>query len=257
MSEAPRFSVIIVTLNAEHTISVALNSVLNQTLEDIEVIIVDGASTDRTLELIRHFNDPRVKIISEKDDGIYFAMNKGINFSRGEFIHFLNADDFFANDDVLLPVYNLFVETEACVIYSDIAFVDGTGKILARWRSSPFKRGEISNGFHVPHPGFFAKAALYDRLGGFDESMSIAADFDLMARFLEDDYTKVKYFQKTTVHMNPHGYSSRLSSIIIGFFEIRRTLKKLGAQTTSLRFILNRYRNKLFRKLMVLFKGSV
>ena len=206
-----KISIITVCYNSEETISDTIQSVLSQDYKDVEYIIVDGKSTDRTLEIIQSIKS-RIKLISEKDRGIYDAMNKGIAHARGEILGFLNADDIYADDSALQTVAQCFSDDprlDAC--YSDLIYVDQFDKshTVRYWRSSPFVQGSFSRGWCPPHPTFFVRRSVYERFGGFDLSYRFAADNELMMRFLEVHKLRVKYVPDVLVKMRLGGTTNK------------------------------------------------
>lgn len=245
----PYFSIVTVCFNSAETIKETLASVSEQTFSDFEHIIVDGKSTDKTLEIITEHDNSQLHIISEPDDGIYDAMNKGLERASGEVIAILNSDDKFADHDVLMWVYNLFESTQTDVVYSAIKYFNPPNLSISIWSPDLFAAGCYKAGFHAPHPGFFAKRRLYDKLGKFDVSMKIAADFDLMMRFMEHPQTVSKRLDKVTVDMRSNGVSSTLKNIFIGLSDIRRAFQKRECNITLPVYIVRRYAPKILRKL--------
>ena len=176
-----KISIITVCYNSEKTIGKTLESIFNQSSKKIEHIIVDGMSTDSTLSIISKLPYKK-KVISEPDNGIYDAMNKGIEIAEGDIIGFLNSDDFYANNDIISKVLKQFEndpKIDAC--YSDLIYVDrfNTSKIVRYFRSSEFYEGLFSKGWCPPHPTFFVRRSIYERLGKFDLNYHIASDVDL------------------------------------------------------------------------------
>lgn len=248
----PKFSIITVSYNAEKTIASTLKSINSQKHDDYEVIVIDGKSNDNTIPIIQKYATEKYLIISETDNGLYDAMNKGLSLASGDIIHFLNADDTFSGATVLTDVATSFAEASCGIVYSSIRYVNSLGEELDIWECDEYYPGKIASGFHVPHPGFFAKKCLFDQLGGFDTSMKIAADFDLMARFFELGHVKAKRLNQVTVNMFASGTSSKIRNIVMGFWEIQHSLRKLGIRVQLINFILARYLPKIRRKLLTL-----
>ncbi|MDC0739709.1 glycosyltransferase family 2 protein [Cognatishimia sp. SS12] len=248
MTKIPYFSIITVCYNSEETIQATLRSVSSQKFTDYEHLIIDGGSQDATLDAIQELQTSLTKVISEPDGGIYDAINKGLKLSLGEVVVILHSDDSFADQDVLHDLHKIFLETDADIVYSSIEFIRPDNTSAATWVPTNFQHGDYRSGFHTPHPGFFAKSILYDKLGFFDLGMPIAADFDLMYRFMEHSSTKSVKLDKITVNMRADGESSSLRNIFQGFLDIRRALKKQGENVFLPIYYLRRYAPKIGRK---------
>jgi glycosyltransferase involved in cell wall biosynthesis len=223
-----KISLITVSYNSEETIRETFESVRGQKIEgfELEYIHVDGLSNDATMEISQEFNDIITTRISEKDSGIYNAMNKGIQMASGDVIGFLNSDDTFTSHDVLHSISNLFNSDEGVgIVYTDIDYVDSLGQIKRKWRTG--QRKSFSKGWHPAHPGFYAKKRIFDLHGDFDETLRIAADFDLMLRFIEIAKTKTNYLNKVCVNMKLGGESNRsFKNIRLGNKQIIQSFKK-------------------------------
>ena len=173
-----KISIITVCFNSDKTIADTLRSARSQTYTNIEHIIVDGGSKDETLAVVAAEVMPNHKLVSEKDKGIYDAMNKGIAIATGEVIGFINADDFYPSPDVLAKVAATFEASGADCCYGDLCYVQqgDVSKTVRYWRSTPFAPGLFGRGWCPPHPTFFVRREVYERLGGFDLSFKIGAD---------------------------------------------------------------------------------
>ncbi len=173
--------------NSEATIADTLRSARSQSHANIEHIIVDGGSKDGTLAVVAKEVMPSHKLVSEKDKGIYDAMNKGIALATGDVIGFINADDFYPTPHVLATVAAALNASGADSCYGDLCYVqqDNVSKTVRYWRSAPFSAGLFGRGWCPPHPTFFVRREVYERLGVFDLDFKIGADIELMARFLE------------------------------------------------------------------------
>lgn len=241
-----KISLITVSYNSEETIRETFESVRGQKIEgfELEYIHVDGFSNDATMEISQEFDDIISKRISEKDSGIYNAMNKGIHLATGDIIGFLNSDDTFCDDDILFLIFKYFQNDPYLgIVYGDINYVDLNGRIVRRWLTG--KQGSFLTGWHPAHPGFYAKKSLFERYGGFDESYRIAADFDLMLRFVEIRKTSTAYLKKTVVNMKLGGESNAsLSNILQANKEIRMSFAKYGL-SVSIIYTLNRFIKKI------------
>ena len=203
-----KISIITVCYNAEDTIGDTIQSVLSQDYKDVEYIIVDGKSTDRTLEIIQSIKS-RIKLISEKDRGIYDAMNKGINIASGDVIGILNADDVYKNSQVLTAVMDAF-KANVSIVYGDIEYVkyNDLSKVVRKWKAGVFRSGKFKWGWMPPHPGFFVKKSCYESFGLFNLNLSTSADYELMLRMLEVHHLSCNYISKTITSMRVGGASN-------------------------------------------------
>ena len=250
-----KISIITVTLNSASFINHCLESVKRQTYDNIEHIIIDGGSNDGTLSLLKSKKKQISTLISESDNGIYDAMNKGLKIAKGEIIGFLNSDDFYATNDVLDSVYKLFKNNptlDAC--YSDLEYVNAldTSKIIRYWKSSNFVFGAFSNGWCPPHPTFFVKRSIYKQYGNFDINYKIASDAELMMRFMEVKKIKVKYEPKVWVKFRIGGVSNRsLKNILIQNVEVFKALKNHELQFNYIIFF---YKKLIMKMKQFLFK---
>ena len=203
-----KISIITVCYNSEETISDTIQSVLSQDYKDVEYIIVDGKSTDRTLEIIQSIKS-RIKLISEKDQGMYDAMNKGINIASGDVIGILNADDIYKNSQVLTKVMDAF-KANVSIVYGDIEYVkyDDLSNVVRKWKAGVFRTGKFKWGWMPPHPGFFVKKSCYESFGLFNLNLSTSADYELMLRMLEVHHLSCNYIPKTITSMRVGGASN-------------------------------------------------
>lgn len=210
-----KISVITVTYNSAATLKGCIESVLNQTHPDIEYIIVDGLSKDGTTEIIRSYEkafNGRLRWISEKDSGLYDAMNKGINMATGEVVGTLNSDDFFSSPNVIAQVVRAFEEeTEIDALYGDIHYVnpDDLTKCVRYYSSSFFHPKLFKYGLQPAHPSFYCKKEWFEKLGGYRLDFKIAADFELLVRFLYKNNLKTLYLKQDFVTMRTGGLSTR------------------------------------------------
>ena len=225
-----KVSIITVSFNSAKTIADTIESVLSQDFPQIEYIIVDGGSSDGTVEIIQQYQDRINHWVSEKDRGMYDAMNKGIALATGDVIGFINADDFYPTSDVLAAVAEAFECSGADCCYGDLCYVqqDDVSKTVRYWRSASFVPGFLGRGWCPPHPTFFVRREVYARLGGFDLSFKIGADIELMARFLEVGRTRSHHIPQVLVHMRMGGTTNRsISNVVQQNLEIRRGLLAL------------------------------
>ena len=201
-----KISLISISFNSENTISKTFQSVKNQSFNNYEYLLIDGASIDGTLNIAKN-QDHILKIISEPDSGIYDAINKGIKNSTGEIIGFLNSDDTFYDENSLKYIADAFDKDTDCV-FGDLIYTDINEKIKRIWRGSAFKKGAFKKGWMPAHPTFYCRRSVYEKLGLYDDSFKIAGDFDLMLRFLEKHDIRSKYIPKTLVNMKVGGASN-------------------------------------------------
>jgi glycosyltransferase involved in cell wall biosynthesis len=183
---------------------------LAQTYTNYEYIIVDGKSTDNTLEIIKSYEHPNIRWISEPDKGIYDAMNKGLRMATGDITGILNSDDFYINNDVLSKVAKTFEEEKVDSVYSDLAYVDASdlNKIVRHWKSGKYKEGSFLEGWMPPHPTFFVRRSIYQKYDPFDVRLKSAADYELMLRFIHKFKISVAYIPETLVKMRTGGVSN-------------------------------------------------
>lgn len=233
-----KFSIITVVFNNEATIADTVQSVAMQNYPNVEYLVIDGQSTDGTLARLKECGSTVTRLISEPDQGIYDAMNKGILLSSGEIIGFINADDFYASSDVLARVAAVFDDPEVDICYGDLCYVrqNDTSAIVRYWRSSDFRPSAFEVGWCPPHPAFFVRREIYERFGLFDLSYRIAADVELMMRFLEVYRLRAKYLPELLVKMRTGGTSNRnLMNIVKQNGEILRALRQHGLRASIVR----------------------
>jgi glycosyltransferase involved in cell wall biosynthesis len=237
-----KVSLITVSYNSAKTIADTLKSVQSQTYKDIEYIVVDGNSSDGTIEIVKQFviakqgtmqgrsegasqdlpEDLSKNLINvasqgvvttflcERDKGIYDAMNKGLALATGEIIGVLNSDDFYCSNDVIEEVVRAFQQNNTDCLYGDLNYVDpiDTSKIVRKWRSGSFRKENFLKGWMPPHPTFFVRKTCYDQFGKFDTQFKSAADYELMLRFLYKESCSAFYLPKVMIHMRAGGVSN-------------------------------------------------
>ncbi len=215
-----KFSIITATYDSEASVIDALRSIEQQDFprDDIEWILVDGASTDRTLELIQEQDFQPDKLVSEPDKGIYEALNKGVKMATGDFIGFLHADDVLAGPSVLNRISCALENSGADAVYGDLQYVrpldDGNFRVVRHWKSGIYYRRKLHWGWMPPHPTFYLKREIYDqtRLENgdyFDTSYTCSADYDFMMRVLRRYLIEPAYLQMVLVKMRIGGISNR------------------------------------------------
>jgi glycosyltransferase involved in cell wall biosynthesis len=206
-----KVSIVTVSYQGARFIKDAIESVLSQTYADVQYIVIDGGSTDGSLDIIQSYTDRISIIVSEPDEGIYDAMNKGLALASGEVVAFLNADDFYAHSSVIEHAIGVFQKTNADVVYADLDYVSRTdkSKVVRKWRSGEFGLNRFKQGWMPPHPTFFAKRSLYQQFGGYKQELNSSADYELMLRFCFVNRAKVAYLPEVLVKMRLGGQSNR------------------------------------------------
>jgi glycosyltransferase len=206
-----KISVITATYNSAQTLKDTIKSLNSQSYPDIEYIIVDGASTDSTLTIVEQYGHRVTTVISEKDNGIYDALNKGIALATGDVVGFLHSDDLFADDRVLSRIAAEFSKESTDAVYGDLNYVSkfDTTKIIRRWISGNFNRSKFRNGWMPPHPTFYMKRKHYRSLGSFDLKFSISSDYESMLRYLWKNKLCATYIPKVLINMRVGGESNR------------------------------------------------
>lgn len=243
-----KVSLITVTYNAVATLAHTIASVASQDYTDIEYIIIDGASTDSTLEIIESNKDAISKYISEPDKGLYDAMNKGIKLATGDIVGIINADDFYHRTDVISKVVEAFKEHETQCVYADIRFVrpDNLEKTVRYYNSGKFNLNSFKWGVIPAHPTFFTYRENFEKFGYYKTDYKIAADFELLVRFLYRHKLSSYYLPIDLMKMRTGGLSTRSwkSTWIINQEDLR-ACKENGLKTNYLR-LYSRY----FRKVL-------
>ena len=173
---------------------------------NFEHIIIDGNSNDETLEICKNFNHIS-KIISENDSGVYNAFNKGLKIASGDVIGFLNSDDTFADKESLKKIVDAF-DSETDAVFGNLKFYNKNNKVVRNWISKPYSYGAFKKGWMPPHPTFYCKKNIYDKLGNYDDSYSIAGDFELMLRFIQVYKIRTKFINKNLIKMQSGGISN-------------------------------------------------
>lgn len=205
-----KVSIVTVTYNSAATVEDTIKSVINQDYKNIEYIIIDGLSKDSTLEIVNKYKDKIAHVISEKDQGIYDAISKGIKKATGEIVVALNSDDMYASNDVISKVAELFKNSHADAVYGDLNYVDrnDTTKIVRKWKSGTYKKGQFLKGWMPPHPTFFVRKHCYEKYGSFNLTLKSAADYELMLRFIHKHHIKLAYLPQLIVNMRAGGQSN-------------------------------------------------
>lgn len=232
-----KFSIITLTNNSHPTILCNINSILSQNYSDYEHIIIDNLSSDGTCDLIKSFNIDKLTLISERDSGIYNAMNKGVSISTGDVICFLHSDDYYASNNILEVVNSTFIKNPSVnVIYGNLKYINADGNVIRNWLSNVFKKKYLYNGWMPPHPTLFIKKSLFDSVGFFDESYSISSDYDFIIRLFKNENCNSLYINLNFINMRLGGVSnSKLFRKIIEDYRIIKKNKLFGFYTLVLK----------------------
>ncbi len=226
-----KVSIITATFNSAETIDQCLKSIASQTYKNVEHIIIDGNSSDRTLEKIKNSSYKPSKIISEKDDGIYEALNKGTKHATGDIVGFLHSDDFFAHSEVLDNIIQKFKNSNIDAVYGDLEYVSqkNINKTIRKWKSSPFKSKFIKYGWMPPHPTLYVKRKIINSLNGFDPSFKISADYMFVLKIFSQPNFNSQYIPQVIVKMRTGGMSNKsFTKIILKSKEDWIVLRKNG-----------------------------
>lgn len=255
-----KLSIVTVSYNSAATIRDTFDSLLAQICKDYEYIVVDGLSTDGTVDIIKEYEpkfNGRMRWISEKDSGLYDAMNKGIKMASGDVVGILNSDDFFTDNETLDTIKHAFEQNQPDAIYADVCYVKKDNiEIVDRYYSSKnFKRSKMRIGLIPAHPTFYAKRELFDRFGYYRTDYKIAADFDLLLRFIFVNNIKTYYIEKNLVTMRSGGVSNRSLKVHYRIMkEHLRSFRDVGCYTNI--FLLSlRYWGKFYDLVAAKFSG--
>ncbi len=244
-----KVSIITVCFNSEKTIENTILSVIGQSYRNIEYIIIDGGSTDDTIKIINKYSNFIAKFISEKDDGIYNAINKGIKLASGDLISILHSDDFYLNDRILQQVTNIFQDNSSldCLIGTTIMRSKLDNRDIRKYSPKNFKNWMLFLGVSPPHPSLFLKSKIYKKYGVYKETLKIASDFDFYLRILFKIKIKYKTIDDTLVAMRYGGTSTKsFKSNFLSSKEILKSFKENGIYNNWL-IILLRFPFKIFQ----------
>jgi len=248
-----KITIITAAYNSASTIKDTICSVNSQDYPNIEHIIIDGGSKDKTLEIVNEYAQRISIVLSEPDNGIYDAYNKGLARATGDVIGFLNSDDFYFSPTVISKVAESFLDESVDAVYGNLVYVDqeDVNRISRLWKSQPYVEGIFAKGFVPPHPTFFLRKSVYDHVGGYDTSYRLAADFQLMLKaFLSTHVRNSRYISHTLVRMRMGGATGgNLSSIIDQNKEILNALKSHGISTSIFSFALRKVINRFAQRI--------
>ncbi len=226
-----KLTVVTVCLNARDTIAQAVESVHRQTYSGFEHIVVDGASTDGTLNVLERYSGALAKLISEPDRGLYFAMNKGIAAATGDYLGFLNSDDVYQDEHVLRRIAAALASGSWDAAHSDLVYVKSTDprRVVRYWKSKPFTPGMFEAGWHPAHPTLFVRTSILRELGGFDTRYRFHSDFHLMVRLFVERRISSVYVPEVLVRMRIGGHTNRsLRNVARGNLESYRIARAYG-----------------------------
>lgn len=206
----PKISIITALFNAEETVEEAIRSIRAQTYHSIEHVIIDGGSTDRSLEIVTRHASPGMKIISETDHGLYDALNKGIALSTGDIIGFVHGDDFLGKTNAIRKIAHAFTEQQVAAVYGDLEYISRTNprQITRVWTAGQFAQAKLKHGWMPPHPTFYARRSVYEEFGTFDTRFQVSGDYDFLLRFLSRTRGTVTYLPDSFYKMRSGGVSS-------------------------------------------------
>jgi len=248
-----KVSIITPCYNSEKTIKDTISSVRLQDYDNIEHLFIDGNSKDNTLEIIKKYSRKNDKLVSENDNGIFDAMNKGIRNSSGEIVGILNSDDFYINRNVISNVVQAFESNKVDCVYADLLFVDSvdTSKIIRVSSPGKYDVNKFKSGWHPPHPAFFVRKEVYEKYGHFDESYPIASDYDLMLRFLHVKKVSWYYHSELIVKQRVGGESNgAISNIFQANLQCYHCWRKYGLYVNPL-ILLVKPLKKMFQMIKI------
>lgn len=205
-----KVSIITVCYNSASTIEATIQSVIEQDYQNIEYIIIDGGSTDSTIQILDKYRDKIATLVSEKDEGIYFAINKGLKLATGDIIGILHADDFYTSVNIISKVVTAFDSKKSETVYGDLQYVnrENTDLVTRHWHSGEYKHGMFFKGWMPPHPTFFVLRTCYEKYGFYNTELRSAADYEMMLRLLHRYKCSTTYLPEVLVKMRVGGKSN-------------------------------------------------
>jgi glycosyltransferase len=223
-----KISILTCVLNNEKFIEDSIKSFQNQNYENKEHIIIDGGSTDKTIEIINRFKNNDTNLISSQDNGIYDAINKGINLASGDVIGILHSDDFYTDYDVLFNVNEIFEKKNVDIVYGDLLYVSKNKKLNIRfWRAGEFLDKNMKKGWMPPHPTVFIKKEVFRKIGNYNTDYKISSDYDFLIRVFKDYNIRKEYIKKTLIKMRIGGKSNKsITNLLRKTFEDFKIIKK-------------------------------
>ena len=229
-----KISIITATFNSGKFIESCIKSILKQNYKKFEIIIIDGLSTDSTIKKIKTLLEKHnnIKFFSEKDLGIYHALNKGIEKANGDIIGFVHSDDLLYNKNVLSNIIDVFKNSNIDGVYGDLQYVEkqNTNKVIRYWKSKDFKPNLINKGWTPPHPTLYLRKKVYEKHGLFDLNYKISSDYDFMTKIFMDNTFNFKYIPKVITKMRVGGISNKnIKNVLIKSFEDYKVIYKNGS----------------------------
>lgn len=243
------------SFNSAPTIEDTLESIAAQNFSDVELIVVDGGSSDATVKILKAWSKRKFRVVSEKDDGIYDAMNKGLKLASGDIVGFLNSDDIYADSFVLEKVAHAFEDPTVDICYGDLVYVtQDNGRVVRYWKSKEFVAGDFAKGWCPAHPTFYVRRSKIFELGLFDLSYKLASDVEFMMRYLEFGRLKFAYIPNVLVRMRLGGATNKnLGNIVKQNKEVLVALRKNGIPFSVFWF----FANKIFGRLLQFFTARL
>lgn len=209
-ARTPKVTIVTAVYNCADTIATAIESVISQTSDSIEYIIVDGMSSDGTAEVVDRYRDSISRVIREPDDGLYDALNKGIEAATGDVVGFVHADDMLAAPDIIESIQKKFSEGDLDAVYGDLLYVDSTDpqKVVRNWRSGEYRREKFRRGWMPPHPTLFVRKSAYQEFGTYRTDLGSAADYECSIRLLYKNKLRTDYVKRVVTRMRVGGQSN-------------------------------------------------
>jgi glycosyltransferase len=224
-----KISIITCALNSEITIKKSIRSIQKQNYKNIEHLIIDGGSTDKTLEIIKKIKKKDLNLYSSRDNGFYNALNKGIKYSKGSIVGVLHSDDFYKNNDILKIIVDTFKHTKADLVYGDLIYVKKQHpfKPIRYWKAGQYSKEKLFKGWMPPHPTVFVKKKIFDKIGFYKKHYKISADYDFLVRIFNCKNINQVYVPKVLINMRVGGMSNgSFKNLIIKSFEDYKIIKK-------------------------------
>ncbi|RXJ67396.1 glycosyl transferase [Halarcobacter ebronensis] len=243
-----KVTIITVVLNGAKTIRETIESVLSQTYENIEYIVIDGQSSDGTLDIVNEYKEKINKIISEPDQGLYAAINKGIDLATGDIIGLIHSDDYYLDNLVIQRVVDEFISKNVDSVFADLLYIkdDNINRVLRYYSAKNFIPEKLIYGLMPPHPTFFVKKELYSKYGGYEIDYKIASDYEMFVRLLYINRISYSYINLPIIKMRVGGVSSGgLKTKILCNKEVLRAIRSNGIKTNHL-IILKKYPIKVW-----------
>ncbi|HMR46772.1 MAG TPA: glycosyltransferase family 2 protein [Bacteroidia bacterium] len=244
-----KISIVTITYNSAATIEDTIKSVVAQDYPVMEYLLIDGKSKDNTLQIVEKYKDKITKIVSEKDGGLYYGLNKGLKMASGDVIGAIHSDDLYAHAQVISNVMKLFnADPELEGVYADLIFVnrEDTNKVMRVWKAGECKPDSFEKGWMPPHPTFFVRKSVYEKYGYINTDLKLSADYELMLRLIHKHKIKIAYLPETIVKMRMGGVSNvsffvklkaniedklawKMNNLKPGFFTtLRKPLRKIS-----------------------------